>query len=80
MPFKGNNYYNGNHEQGRNKLNDWIKSYKGFDGVIDFADYMADSRDSEQMNPEYLFENDWLHPNSEGHRHMGESVNLNYFK
>ena len=80
MPFKGNNYYNGNHEQGRNKLNDWIKSYKGFDGVIDFADYMADSRDSEQMNPEYLFENDWLHPNSEGHRHMGESVNLKLFK
>ena len=80
MPFKGNNYYNGNHEQGRVRLNDWIKSYKGFDGVIDFAEYMADSRDSEQMNPEYLFENDWLHPNSEGHRHMGESVNLKYFK
>lgn len=80
MPFKGNNYYNGNHEQGRVRLNDWIKSYKGFDGVIDFAEYMADSRDSEQMNPEYLFENDWLHPNFEGHRHMGESVNLKYFK
>ncbi len=80
MPFKGNNYYNANHEQGRSKLNEWIRTCGLFDGVIDHAASMASPDDDERMNPAYLFENDWLHPNAEGHRHMGESIDLKLFE
>lgn len=79
MPFKGNGYYSENHEQGRCRLNDWIRSYEGFDGLIDHAASMASLDDPEKMNPDFLFENDWLHPNADGHRHMGETVNLDIF-
>lgn len=80
MPFKGNNYYNENHEQGRCKLNEWIRTCGLFDGVVDHAESMASPDDPARMNPAYLFENDWLHPNAEGHRHMGESVDLKLFE
>lgn len=80
MPFKGNNYYSENHEQGRCKLNDWIRTTPLLDGVIDFAEAMASQEDKSKMNSDYLFENDWLHPNAEGHRHMGESIDLSLFR
>lgn len=80
MPFKGNNYYNPNHEQGRDRLNDWIRTCGLFDGVIDHAASMASTDDEEKMNPAYLFENDWLHPNADGHRNMGESIDLSLFE
>lgn len=80
MPFKGNGYYNENHEAGRQRLNDWIRTYEGFDGLIDHAASMASEDDAERMNPAYLFENDWLHPNADGHAHMGETVDLSIFK
>ena len=80
MPFKGNNYYNLNHEQGRDRLNDWIRTCGLFDGVIDHAASMASTDDEEKMNPAYLFENDWLHPNADGHRNMGESIDLSLFE
>lgn len=79
MPFKGNGYYSENHEQGRRRLNDWIRNCKDFDGLIDHAASMASADDPERMNPAFLFENDWLHPNADGHRHMGETVNLDIF-
>lgn len=79
MPFKGNNYYSDNHEEGRNRLNEWIRTTDLLDGVIDHAAAMADSNDPARMDPAFLFENDWLHPNAEGHRHMGEDVDLSLF-
>ena len=80
MPFKGNNYYSANHEEGRKKLNEWIRSSELFDGVIDHAASMASPDDEERMNPAFLFENDWLHPNADGHRHMGETVDITLFE
>ncbi len=79
MPFKGNNYYSENHEEGRCKLNDWIRTCGLFDGIVDHAASMASPDDPARMNPAFLFENDWLHPNADGHRHMGESVDLSLF-
>lgn len=80
MPFKGNNYYSENHEAGRQLLNKWILSYEGFDGTIDFAGAMCDPSDPERLNPEFLFENDWLHPNAKGYETMGNAIDLNLFK
>lgn len=78
-PFKGNNYYSKNHEEGRNILNDWILYGGEFDGVIDFASIAADPSDKEQLNPKYLYENDWLHPNAQGYNDMGKSIDIKLF-
>ena len=79
MPFKNNGYYTADHEKGRQVLNEWIRNGGEVDGVIDFDKVMRSESDVEALNPDYLFENDWLHPNAEGHRAMGESVDVDLF-
>ena len=79
-PFKGNGYYRRNHEEGRKALNDWIRTYEGFDGVIDFDAMVRDTEDQERLNPEFLFENDWLHLNASGYETMGKGIDLKLFK
>lgn len=80
MPFKGNRYFTEDHEAGRQLLNEWIRTYEGFDGVIDFDAVMRDPADPQQLQRKYLFENDWLHVNAEGYKDMGNSINLDFFK
>ena len=78
-PFKRNNYYSEDHEAGRQKLNNWILTTKMLDGVIDFASIVCDKNDSAALDPKYLFENDWLHPNAMGYKVMGEAIDLKLF-
>ena len=80
MPFKGNNYYNEQREQARQKVNQWIRTGGMYDGVIDFDRIMSDPAQSDRLNPTYLFENDWLHPNADGYLHMGEGIDLELFR
>ena len=80
MPFKGNNYYSENHEAGRQKLNEWIRTTDLFDGVIDFDAAMTDPDDSIRLNKAYLFENDYLHPNAQGYQQMGNCIDLSLFE
>ncbi len=80
MQFKGNNYYSENHEAGRQQLNQWIRSSGYFDGVIDFDAAMGNPEDPAQLNPKYLFENDYLHPNAEGYVRMGDCIDLKLFE
>lgn len=79
-PFGGSFYDLGNHLEGWAHLNEWIRSYEGFDGVIDHAAVMASPDDPSKMNPEFLFEDDWLHFNASGYRLMGGSVDISLFK
>ncbi len=79
MPIRGNNYYNESREKGRLYLNEWIRTSGEFDGVIDFDAIMRDPGQTDRLNPAYLFENDWLHPNADGYKRMGESIDLNLF-
>ena len=78
-PFKGNNYYNADHEKGRSALNTWIRTTKMLDGVIDFDQAVRDPQDPEAMQREFLFENDWLHLNALGYETMGNCVDLRLF-
>ena len=78
-PFKGNNYYSADHESGRNKLNDWIRTTKMLDGVIDFDRAVRDPQDTAAMQQLFLFENDWLHLNAKGYETMGNCIDLNLF-
>ena len=80
MQFKGNNYYSENHEAGRQQLNQWIRSSGYFDGVIDFDAAMGNPDDPAQLNPKYLFENDYLHPNADGYVQMGDCIDLKLFE
>ena len=78
-PFKGNNYYSDHHEKGRQKINEWIRTTKMLDGVIDFDQAVRNPQDKEAMQQQFLFENDWLHLNAQGYETMGNSIDLNLF-
>ncbi len=78
-PFKGNNYYSHDHEAGRQRINNWMRTTKMLDGVIDFADAVCDPSDNERLDAKYLFENDWLHLNAEGYDVMGKAVDVELF-
>ena len=80
MQFKGNNYYSENHEAGRQQLNQWIRTSGYCDGVIDFDAFMGNPNDPAQLNPKYLFENDYLHPNADGYVQMGDCIDLKLFE
>lgn len=78
-PFKGNNYYSDHHEKGRQILNEWIRTTKMLDGVIDFDQAVGNPQDREAMQQQFLFENDWLHLNAQGYETMGNCIDLNLF-
>ncbi|MBO7045151.1 MAG: SGNH/GDSL hydrolase family protein [Prevotella sp.] len=78
-PFKGNNYYSESHEKGRQTLNQWIRTTKMLDGVIDFDQAVRNPQDTEAMQQQFLFENDWLHLNAKGYETMGNCIDLNLF-
>ena len=79
-PFKGNKYYTPDHEAARTKVNTWIRTSGAFDAVIDFDKIIRDSANPEALQSKYLYENDWLHPNAEGYKTMGSSIDLKLFQ
>lgn len=79
-PFKGNNYYTPEHEAARTKVNEWIRNSGEFDAVIDFDLIMRDTHNPEALQSRFLYENDWLHPNADGYKTMGNSIDLNLFR
>ena len=79
MPFKHNRYYTESREQGRQRLNNWIRTGGVMDGLIDFDAAMSGKEEPDALNPIYLFENDWLHPNAQGYMVMGDCIDLNLF-
>lgn len=68
-PFKNHSYYTPFHEAARETVNEWIRTTKDFDGVIDFDKLMSDPNEPKALIPEC--QEDWLHPNAEGYRRMG---------
>ena len=70
----------GEHEKGRQALNQWIREGGEFDGVIDFDRITAGPDDPTRINPAFLFENDWLHLNADGYRLMGTSIDHKLFR
>ena len=76
-PFKGHGYYSPQHEAVRQEVNHWIRTPGNFDGCIDFDKVLRDPSDSTRLRAEYS--NDWLHPNTEGYKALGEAVDLKFF-
>ncbi len=67
--FKGHEYYTPFHELARKEVNEWIRTQKLADGVIDFDALTRDPQDPERLAAKYS--DDWLHLNAEGYRVMG---------
>jgi lysophospholipase L1-like esterase len=74
-PFKDSFYWDAAAEQKRDTINNWIRTSRAFDGVIDFASVLADPYDPDIMNPIYD-SGDHLHPNDAGYVAMGDAINL----
>lgn len=62
----------------RSGLNDWIRTSKVFDGVIDFDAMVRDPQHPTKMLPMYD-SGDSLHPSDEGYKKMGSSIDLKLF-
>jgi lysophospholipase L1-like esterase len=61
----------------RRAVNDWIRSTKEFDGVIDFDAVIRSPRNVDDFKPVYL--GDDIHPNAAGHIAMGNAISLRLF-
>jgi lysophospholipase L1-like esterase len=62
----------------RHQVNDWIRTTKEFDGVIDFDKVVRSRENPDLMNPAYNC-GDGIHPSPIGYFQMGKSVDLGLF-
>lgn len=63
----------------RDEVNQWIRSQKEFDAVVDFAKAVEDPQRPGYMRAEFD-SGDGLHPNSKGYEAMGKSIPLDLLR
>lgn len=78
LPFAKSFYDAPFRQEARSIVNKWIRTSGKFDAVIDF-DRLMESSGPGVILPD-MHDKDFLHPNQEGYRKMGEFVNLDLFK
>jgi lysophospholipase L1-like esterase len=76
-PFQG--YFTPEKEAKRKALNEWIRTGRAFDGVIDFEKAVRDPKNPGRMLAEYDG-GDHLHPGDAGYKAMGEAIDLSLFR
>jgi lysophospholipase L1-like esterase len=79
LPFGKSFYYTGYRETARNTVNNWIRNSGRFDAVIDFDLVLRNPEDTLSLLPA-VHSGDFLHPNEEGYKIMGEAVDLKLFR
>ena len=72
-PFEGNSYFTPEHEQLRQRFNEWLRTEALVEGVIDLDKVLSDPMLPSAI-PAALQDNDGLHPSALGHRKIGETV------
>lgn len=75
LPYKGAGSWKPEADALRQTVNQWIRTNREADGVVDFEGAVADSADSLRMAASYD-SGDHLHPNDAGLRVMGYAVDL----
>ena len=75
-PMKG--YFSPEKERKRKAVNEWIRTSKAFDGVVDFEKAVRDPKYPDRMLPVYDA-GDHLHPGDAGYQSMGEAIDLSLF-
>jgi lysophospholipase L1-like esterase len=81
-PFAGTvfpGYYTQEKDTQRKAFNEWIRTSKSFDGVIDFDKAVQDPGNPDHMLPAYD-SGDHLHPNDAGYKAMGDAIPLSLFR
>jgi len=78
-PFWGAAYFTEEGEAKRQAVNEWIRSGKGYDGVIDFDKATRDPADPKKLLERYD-SCDYLHPSDAGYKAMGDAIDLSLFK
>ena len=71
-------YYSTKNEATRQAVNQWIRTSKTYDAVIDFDRALRDPRNPAAMLPAYD-SGDHLHPNDAGYQAMADAVDLSLF-
>jgi lysophospholipase L1-like esterase len=77
-PYVGAGYQSPAGETIRTAVNDWIRSSKSLDGVIDFDMTTRDPNDPSKFSPA-MDSGDHLHPGDAGYKAMGEAIDLKLF-
>jgi lysophospholipase L1-like esterase len=77
-PFAGAAYYSDEGEAIRMALNEWIRTGKSYDAVIDFDAATRDPDNPKQIRPAYNIR-DHLHPNDAGYKAMADAFDLSMF-
>jgi lysophospholipase L1-like esterase len=78
LPFEGAGYYDAAVEPKRAALNQFIRTSRHFDGVIDFDAVIRDPAHPTRMRAAFD-SGDHLHPNDAGYAAMGNTVDLRLF-
>ena len=82
LPFEGTTfpgYFTPEKEVKRKAINEWMRTSRAFDGVIDFDKAVRDPKNPDRILPAYDG-GDRLHPGDAGYRAMGETVDLTLFR
>jgi lysophospholipase L1-like esterase len=81
-PFEGTTiqgYFSAEKEAKRKAVNEWIRTGKAFDGIIDFDKAARDPEHLDRMLP-INDGGDHLHPGDAGYKAMAEAIDLSLFK
>jgi lysophospholipase L1-like esterase len=79
LPFDGAAYYTLEGEAKRREFNEWVRSSKSYDGVVDFDAAVRDPAAPTKLLPQYN-SGDNLHLNDAGYQVMANAVDLAMFK
>ena len=71
-------YYTPSNEAARQSVNQWIRTNKAYDGVIDFDALLRDSTRPTKLQQPFA-SSDYIHPNDGGYGAMAAAVNLELF-
>ena len=78
-PYEGAAYYSAEGDAVRQALNDWMRTSKEFDGVLDFDKAFRDPAKPARMKEEFQ-SGDHLHGSDAGYRAVADSVDLGLFR
>jgi lysophospholipase L1-like esterase len=79
LPFEGAAYYTAEGEAKRKEYNEWVRTNKNYDGVVDFDAATRDPGAPTKLLPQYN-SGDNLHLNDAGYQVMANAVDLALFK
>ena len=79
LPYQGIGAWTTTGEAKRVAVNQWIRTSRAFDGIIDFDAALRDPATPSRMAPQYD-SGDHLHPGPAGHEAMGNAVDLGLFR